>query len=218
MIDLYTDQSPAMRRTGVRRLLALLKKVAKGVAVLVLLVTFFMDLPGHFDLILWVAACAGSWLLFSDSDTSGPGEDGPAKSDRDAYAGCLALQQKIQTLARRIEEVDTSFHLNTPLRRIERILQSMAEDGKYQASFSLFELMETTGDLLSAYLKVIQRGVDGPDARVRVRENLATLESAYELFWERLNRDAVVNFEALNEAIEFNLSGGATMRRLGDIG
>jgi hypothetical protein len=100
---------------------------------------------------------------------------------------------------------------------IDRILQTIVEDDKHQASLTLINLTETTDDLLAAYLKVSRRGLDGPDVRERVRENLATLESAYDRFWEQLNRDAVVNLEALSAAIEFNLNELGALRQLGGI-
>jgi hypothetical protein len=129
----------------------------------------------------------------------------------------LSLQRKFQLLASRVADKETAEQLARITSWIDKMLQTIVEDDKYQASLTLVNLIETTDDLLAAYLKVVRRGLDGPDVRERVRDNLATLETACERFWQRLNRDAVVDLAALTDTIEFNLSGIGALRQLGEI-
>jgi hypothetical protein len=158
----------------------------------------------------WRFASAMNWLFEAKQRP-------PLRSAEEAYATCLSLQRKFQVLARRIDDRQASEQLDRITSWIDRMLQTIVEDDKYQASLTLVNLIETTDDLLAAYLKVVRRGLDGPDMRERVRDNLATLETACEQFYERLNRDAVVDLEALNDTIEFNLTELRTSHQLGEV-
>jgi hypothetical protein len=141
----------------------------------------------------------------------------PLRTPDEAYATCLSLQRKFQVLASRAEGNEIAEQLRRIAGWIARILQTIVEDDKNQASLTLINLTETTDDFLTAYLKVSRRGLDGSDVQERVRVNLASLESAYARFYERLNRDAVVDLEALSDTIEFNLTELGTLRQLGEI-
>jgi hypothetical protein len=127
-------------------------------------------------------------------------------SERSAYARCLALRQEIDALSGRVEDAQARDSFRRIISRIDEINGAIAEDGKYGAARTLLELVGPTHELLVGYLKVRGRGLESGEMRERVRTNLDTLGNAYDRFWVRLNRDAVVNLEALGEAIEFTLT------------
>src|SRR5688500_2618902 len=89
---------------------------------------------------------------------------------------------------------------------IDQILAGIVVDEKYQAGTSLLERTGITRDQIAGTVQVIRREIGGEETEERVRRNLASLEAAYERFWERLNRDAVVNLTPLNETIDFTLT------------
>jgi hypothetical protein len=129
-----------------------------------------------------------------------------ARSDRTAYARCARLRQEIHDITGRVDDAQALDSIRRTVWRIDKILGAIAEDGKYPASTALLELVVPTHELLVGYLRVSGRGLDTIEVRKRVRANLDTLDNAYARFWVRLNRDAVVNLEALGEAIEFTLT------------
>jgi hypothetical protein len=196
--------------------LALHKEAVRGgLCAILLLALWLIGLPFWLVLIVPLLVYAGLWLVTSFTNkTLGNKQESPRSAD-EAYAKSLSFQRKLRVVANRAEYRQVSAQLRQIACWVDKILQTIVEDGKYQASLTLIDLTETTDDLLTAYVKVVRRGLDESDVRERVQENLATLEIAYERFWEQLNRDAVVNLHALSEAIDLTLSGLGTSRQLG---
>jgi len=198
--------------------LALHKEAVRGGLCVILLLTLLLfGLPFWLILVVPPLTYAGLWLATSIvSKTSSDERESPRSVD-EAHVQSLGFQRKLQVMANRSEYRQISDQLRQISSWVDKILQTIVEDGKYQASLPLADLIDTTDSLLTAYLKVVRRGLDESDVRERVRENLATLETAYQRFWQQLNRDAVVNLHALSEAIELSLSDFGTFRQLGGI-
>ncbi|MFL5758686.1 MAG: hypothetical protein ACJ789_03050 [Thermomicrobiales bacterium] len=198
--------------------LALHKEAVRGgLCVILLLALVLIGLPFSLVLVVPLLTYSGLWLVTSFlSKTSDNKPESPRSAD-EAFAKSLSFQRRLRVSASRAEYRQVSDQLQQISGWVDKILQTVVEDGKYQASLTLIGLTETTDDLLTAYLKVVRRGLDESDVRERVRENLATLETAYQRFWMQLNRDAVVNLKALNEAIELNLRDLGAARLLGGI-
>jgi len=189
-------------------LLTLQKDVARGGLCVILMVVLAVEgLPWWLALLLPVLAYPGLWLIASSAgQTSESKKQRPTpRTDGEAYATCLRLQREIQALSSRIDDRHASGQLRRITSWIDRILGAIAEDGKYRASMTLLNLVGPTCDLITGYVKVVRRGFGGAEVQERIRENLATLETAYERFWVQLNRDAIVNLESLSETIDFNL-------------
>jgi hypothetical protein len=200
--------------------LALHTEVVRGGLCLILLVVLIViGVPLWPALIFPFLAYAGLWCLASATRRRSESKQRRVtqRSADEAYAISLGLQRKFRVAASHIADEELAEQLRRIASWIDRILQTIVEDDKNQASLTLINLTETTDDFLTAYLKVSRRGLVGSDARERVRGNLATLETAYERFYERLNRDAVVDLEALSDTIEFNLTELGTLRQLGEL-
>jgi hypothetical protein len=80
----------------------------------------------------------------------------------------------------------------------------------------LLDLMETMIELLTPYAKAIRRGLDGYDVQESLLRDLAILERALDLLWEKVNQETLASLSAISEMIEFNLEGIATLRQDGD--
>jgi hypothetical protein len=222
--DRGRNEEPVMRHSpGFYRRFAMLALrtdlVRSGLCFALMVVLLVADAPFLAALIVPFLVYAGLWRIAPMVSRLFEMKQKPAtaRSADEAYATCLSLQRKFRLMTERIEDKQASDHLRHITGMIDRILQTVVEDDKYQASVTLVNLIETTDDLLAAYLKVARRGFDGPEVRERVRANLSALESAYTRFWERLNRDAVVDLEALNDTIEFSVVELGTLRQPGAI-
>jgi hypothetical protein len=201
-------------------LLGLHKDVVRGGLCVILMVALVVGgLPLWLALILPILAYPGLRLITASIGQASAGKElrPTPRTDGDGYAACLELQRDLQSLSSRIEDSQVAGQLRRITAWIDKILGAIAEDEKHQAATPLHDLVDLTKDLLTRYLKVVRRGFDGADVRERVRENLVTLEAAYERFWVQLNRDAVVNLAALSETIDFNLKDLASSRQIGGI-
>jgi DNA-binding CsgD family transcriptional regulator len=124
------------------------------------------------------------------------------RSGKEAFAKCLELQREIKARIDRVEDAKTAEHFHRNICWIDKILEAIAEDGKYEAARSLFPLIGFTYDLLVDYLRVVRRGLGDTETHEAVCESLETLEVSFRRFWDALNRDAVVNLRALSESID----------------
>ena len=127
------------------------------------------------------------------------------RSDREIYDRCCHFNTQIAELA-----LDFSEELQLGvLARIKthagNCLRVIAEDGTYQTSATLYELMETTVTLGERYRKVARRGLAIAEVDWAVADDLLLLDSGYQRFWEYLNRDAVDELQALSTTIELSL-------------
>lgn len=168
---------------------AAISLIAMGIFALV-------DLPLAMILILPILIYAGLWL--ATSTTERPRLPGDRRAD---YQSCLELKRAISTLSAQVRDESVANQLRGILNQIDNILGAVVEDEKYDAAGALRSFLELTKDLLAKYLKVVRRGLDGAETHEDVRDNLATLSGSYQEFWERLNRDVVVDLEALSETI-----------------
>jgi DNA-binding CsgD family transcriptional regulator len=145
---------------------------------------------------LWVAlplpflAYAGLWWLT---------EQPPLP---EAYDKCLDVQRQIHKGVKNIEDAPTREDFRRITCWMDKSLEAIAEDHKYEFSQPLLSVISLTNDLLTDYLKVVRRGFDDAEIRERVRENLTTLEVPYERLWKLLNRDTVENLKEISVSID----------------
>lgn len=179
-----------------------------GLCAILMVLFFVIGLPVLLALILPFVVYGGLWLTASSRESPAGAADRqqiePALR-HEPYQICLRLQAEIAALTGQIGDADVSVCLQTVNARFGRILDAIAEDQKYQAALPLLDLIDPTANLLRRYVKVVSREVARPDTAARVCVNLATLETACKHFWAELNRDAIVNLEALNETIDATL-------------
>lgn len=185
--------------------LALHKELVRGgLSVMLLLALFVADLP--------LLVTAGlPWLIYAGLSlaTSTILEEPESKrqlllprSEREAYDRCLELKREIETRVQRVEDPQTADHFRRNICWLDKILAAIAEDKEYETSRSLFPLVGLLFDLLVDYLRVVERGIDDAETHEAVGRSLTILAAAFARFWDRLNRHAKVNLEALNESIE----------------
>lgn len=129
------------------------------------------------------------------------------RGDQEAYRACVAHHREILTLSRMARNPRIAEQSRAAGAQLATILGGIAEDRKQSAAPALLELTRTTHDLLTRHAKVARRGLETADLDEQVHESLASLVEAYRRFWERLNRDAIVDLVALNELIEYGLAG-----------
>ena len=127
------------------------------------------------------------------------------RSARDAYAMCLELKPVIEMLAGSVTDPAAAARLDHITARIGQSLDVIVEDGGYEASPLLLDVMRTTADLLYPFAKVARRGLDGAELQAVFRRDLGTLVSAFDLLWERINRDAIVNLTTASEMIDLGM-------------
>jgi len=75
--------------------------------------------------------------------------------------------------------------------------------------------METTIELLTPYAKAVRRGLDGIDINESLYRDLAILERALDLLWEKVNQETLASLSAISEMIEFSLEGMTGVRQDG---
>lgn len=196
---------------GFYRRLALLvlgkEAVRGGLCILVMAALVAEGLSVWLSLILPLMAYGGLRLAApSVGELLERGNQRPTpQTDRAAYAMCVSSREEIRTLATHVDDAQMTAHLRNISSWIDRIMEVIEEDEKHHASAPLLDRLGSTHDLLIEYVKIARRGFDEAELRERVRDNLATLEMAYEQFWTHLNRDALVNLDVLSETIDFNL-------------
>jgi hypothetical protein len=193
--------------------------VRGAISLLLLVVLLVARLPWWNVVILSGLAYFGLWLSTSSIARTSESKRNRSvpKTDNAAYSTCLELLQEIQVLTGGIEDPQVSNQFRSISVQIERILEAISEDGKFQASVPLFGLVGLTADLLTGYLKIVQRGLERVEMQDQIRANLESLDTAYERFWEWLNRDVVVNITALTEIIDFTLTELPRSSRIGGI-
>ena len=154
--------------------------------------------------VLAAVAYGGLRLLASSligANSAGAARRAP-RSAREAYAMCLELRPVIEMLAASAADPASASRLDHITARIRQSLDVIVEDGGYDAAPLLLDLMRTTADLLYPFAKVARRGLDGTELRAAFRRDLGTLVSAFDLLWERINRDAIVNLTTASEMID----------------
>ena len=102
------------------------------------------------------------------------------------------------------------------LGRTDQLIAAIEEDKQFDAAPMLLDLMETTIELLTPYAKAIRRGLDGYDVHDGLRRDLAILERALDLLWEKVNQETLASLSAISEMIAFDLEGIAALHQDGD--
>jgi DNA-binding CsgD family transcriptional regulator len=192
---------------------ALRKDAVRGGLCVVLMVVLALG-----SLSLWLALVipwlvyAGLWLVSASLSQRPDSTQPPAlpESGNEDHAKCLELQQQIHGGFKQIEDPPTVEGFRRNICWIDKSLEAIAEDGKYEFSEPLLALTGLTNELLADYLKVARRGFDDAEIRERVRGNLETLDIQYERVWKLLNRDTVENLKELSTSID------KTKRELGE--
>jgi DNA-binding CsgD family transcriptional regulator len=164
--------------------------VRGALAVLLMVVLWLAGLPLWLVLPLPFLAYAGlRWLTAQ-----------PTRPE--AYVKCLEVQRKIHKGLSNIEDAQTNEEFRRNIFWIDKSLDAIAEDAKYEFSEPLLALTGITNELLVDYLKVVRRGFDDAEVRERVRGNLETLDIQYDGLWKQLNRDTVENLKELSDSID----------------
>src|SRR5215211_213731 len=130
--------------------------VRGGLCLILLLVLLVIGVPVWLSLLLPFLAYAGLWRLASAKSWSSLSQQQRViqRSADEAYAISLGLQRKFRVAASHIADEELAEQLRRIASWIDRILQTIVEDDKNQASLTLINLTETTDDFLTAYLKV----------------------------------------------------------------
>ena len=133
----------------------------------------------------------------------------------EAHATCIRATRRIDTHAGLLQDAESTTHTRRIAARIDQSLGVIAADGRHQETAALLGLADTTDRLLTAYLKVVDRGFGCAELRERLRDNLAALDGELERFWVRLNRDTIVDLDALSTTIDVTLNDLGPYSRLG---
>jgi hypothetical protein len=190
--------------------------VRGGLCAILMVALALTGLPWSWVLVLPFLTYLGLRLITATIRTTADRRQRLApRTDGEYFAACLALRKENQSLSEFFADSQAAGQLRHIDSQIDRILSAIIEDGKYPASKTLYDLINLTNELVRGYSTLVRRDVAGNDVHARVRESLATLETAYERFWEQINRDILVNLEALGEIIDFNLEGLTTLTRRG---
>ena len=191
--------------------------VRVGTSLLMLAVLALAGLPLVMTLILPLVTYGGCCLLaqprfilgldrWRRSTTGSAGE---------AHAACTRIRLRIDAHAGLLQDAESTAHARRIAARIDQSLGVIAADGRHQVTAALLGLAETTDRLLTAYLKVVDRGFGCAELRERLRDNLAALDGELERFWVRLNRDTIVDLDALSTTIDVTLNDLGPSSRLG---
>jgi len=174
-----------------------------GLSVLLLAVLAASGLPFWLYLTLPLLAYVGLWLLVATPEIGSTRvQPVPAAGVGTAYERCRELRSHIAELSGQVEDAGVCGQLQSVTACVDKSLAAISEDAKDEAALPLSELLEFTDKLLGAYVKVVRRGFAEPGLHLQVRERLGTIDRACCRFWDRLNRDAVVDLRALSETIE----------------
>jgi hypothetical protein len=210
-----THSMDAYRRVAV---LGLQHEVVRGVLAAVVLVLLLAGGASFLAAIILAAVAYGGLRLIASSlikpDTKAVARRAP-RSAREAYAMCLELRPVIELLAGSVADPMAASRLDQITGRIRQSLEVIVEDGAYDASPLLLDLMRTTADLLYPFAKVARRGLDDTELRTGFVRDLGTLVAAFDLLWERINRDAIVNLTTASEMIDLGLDGVTRSRHEG---
>jgi DNA-binding CsgD family transcriptional regulator len=167
-----------------------------------------LGLPWWLIVILPIVAYVGMRMAVT---SSGQADEGKGRNrleppdEHDAYETCKRLWEELESLSSEVTEEAVAERVRAVNGRIEKILAVIVEDARYPTAVPLLGLVTPTHELLSRYLKVVRRQLADDETHLRVRDNLSTIESAYDRFWVQLNRDTIVDLQALGETIDFTL-------------
>lgn len=178
-------------------LMVIRTEVARAaVALMVMAILALADFDVGLVLGLPLLIYLGLWLATSTSDRP------PRPRDKlDDYTSSLELRRGLTALTGQVRDDRVLRQLHGIGDQLDRILAAIAEDEKFDAATPLLSLIGLTKDLLTKYNKVMRRGFDDAGTHDRVRDNLVSLSASYQEFWERLNRDVIVDLDALSETI-----------------
>jgi len=173
---------------------------------------------------LWLALpismiAYGGMRLMAGSTNYTPSTDSVnhrPRTGRDALALCQTLRPSITMLSFGLDDGRPAAQITRVLCRTDQLIAAIEEDKQFDAAPMLLDLMETMIELLTPYAKAIRRGLDGYDVHESLLRDLAILERALDLLWEKVNQETLASLSAISEMIEFNLEGIATLRQDGD--
>ena len=124
----------------------------------------------------------------------------------EALTMCWDLRSKLGMLCHTIDNALDSPQFDHLVPRVDQLLVAIGEDERYDLSPTMLNLMETMLDLLTQFAKVVSRGATSAAMFDAVERDLATLQSAFDSLWRKLNRDAIASLTAISEMIEFDHS------------
>jgi HAMP domain-containing protein len=173
---------------------------------------------------LWLALpismiAYGGMRLMAGSTNHTPSTDSVnhrPRTGRDALALCQTLRPSITMLSFGLDDGRPAAQITRVLCRTDQLIAAIEEDKQFETAPMLLDLMETMIELLTPYAKAIRRGLDGYDVHESLLRDLAILERALDLLWEKVNQETLASLSAISEMIEFNLEGIATLRQDGD--
>jgi DNA-binding CsgD family transcriptional regulator len=200
------DRSPEFYRR-VARLALDLEAVRVGLCLLLMAVLWIVSLPWELVVILPLLTYAGLRLLgpARESTPSAIDRPRPPLDEHEAFKTCQRLRAEIAILGQQVGDDENARWIRTVDDRFGQILAVIAEDEKYSMSVPLLDLVGTTHDLLSRYVKNVRRHLDDAYVHARVRQNLATIDRSCNRLWLQVNRDAVIDLEAMIETINATL-------------
>jgi hypothetical protein len=134
---------------------------------------------------------------------------------RKAFALCQSLRPTIGVLSFAVDDSRAVARIANVIGRTDQLIAAIAEDEQYGAAPMLLDLMETTIELLTPYAKAVRRGLDGIDINESLYRDLAILERALDLLWEKVNQETLASLSAISEMIEFSLEGMTGVRQDG---
>jgi DNA-binding CsgD family transcriptional regulator len=188
------------------RLALALEPVRVGLCFL-LMIVLLLALPWWLAVVLPLPAYAGLRLIAPTTEPTAVagGRTPPPLDEPEAYQACQRLRAKITVLGHQVSDEENAKRVRAVDDRFGQILAVMAEDAKYSMSVLLLDLVGTTHELLSRYVKIVRRQLDDDEVHARVRDNLASIDYACTRLWRQVNRDTVINLEVISETIDETL-------------
>jgi DNA-binding CsgD family transcriptional regulator len=200
------DRSPEFYRRLIRLALDL-EAVRTVLCLLLLALLWVLDVPWWLNVSLPFVAYAGLRLLGPAKEPALPAPDGarPLPGEQEAYERCQRLRAEITVLGQQVRDEENAKQIRAIDERFGQILAVIGEDAKYSMSVSLCGLIGTTHELLARYVKKVRRHLDEEADHVRVHDNLITINHSCDQLWRQVNRDTVIDLEAMIETINATL-------------
>ena len=200
------DRSPEFYRRVIWRALEL-ETVRVGLCLLLMVVLLVLGLPLELIVILPLLTYAGLRLVGSAEEPTriAPRRTRPPVDPQEAYRTVQRLRCEITSLGEQVSDEANAKQIRIVDDRFGQILAVIAEDGKYSMSVPLLGLITPTHDLLSRYVKNVRRQLDDAEVHARVHDNLVTINHSCNQLWRQVNRDAVIDLEAMIETIDATL-------------
>lgn len=118
---------------------------------------------------------------------------------------CQRLAGDLRSRVGEADDREVAARLRQILDCADRSLAVIEEDQREDAAGHVISLLETTNQLVSAYLRLVRRELASDESRTAFLGNLDTLAAAFNAAWLRMNREAIVTLGTLSDMIDVSL-------------